>query len=277
MCDDTLSTAEILLTMANRNSEEELLNTANRMDGTQPTTATSASQITQLLAAMTALMQQNTALQQTVSKQQAQTLHYSVLPDLSHNIGEFDGLEGASAAKVWLQQLESTATLHHWTEPIAFETARSRFTKAAKNWFLTNLDTLKNWQAMQPRDVVIGRNFTELPNVSYFKYKDKLVFSDHDKFDFAEFPEIDANNNRKTSNLETVQLPAASINFLNVQIGRENFKLPVENRSDSEITIREGRKVSEMLVIQGTFPKLEKRVEPITENDVTVYGEERVR
>lgn len=102
-------------------------------------------QMTQLLAAMTALMQQNVVLQQqTANQAQLKRMQYNILIDLSHNIGDFDGLSGAASARTWIHQLESIATLHNWTEAIAFETARSHLTKAARNCYLANLDSLTN-------------------------------------------------------------------------------------------------------------------------------------
>ena len=109
---------------------------------------TQATEMLQLIAAMTQLMQQNATLMGMVSQGQGNQL-FNILADLSHNIADFDGLSGAANAKIWLQQLESTATLHRWTEPVAFETARSHLTKAAKNWYIGNLDTIINWQTFR--------------------------------------------------------------------------------------------------------------------------------
>lgn len=80
---------------------------------------------------------------------QATQMQYSVLPDLSHNIDKFDGLSGASSARVWLKQLKSTATLHRWTEQVAFEAARSHLVKAARNWYLANLFKIGDWQSFR--------------------------------------------------------------------------------------------------------------------------------
>ena len=115
---------------------------------------------------MTALLQQNAALLERVNNQpQTQgTFHYNVLPDLSHNIGDFDGLSGATSAKIWLSQLESTSLLHRWTEAVSFETARSHLTKAAKNWYLANLNSIKNWQQFRQAfsgTFLVGKILTE--------------------------------------------------------------------------------------------------------------------
>lgn len=40
---------------------------------------------------------------------------------------------------------KSTAILHKWTEAIAFETARAHLVKAARDWYLANIDVIRNW------------------------------------------------------------------------------------------------------------------------------------
>lgn len=77
------------------------------------------------------------------------TQFYSVLLDLSHNIQEFDGLSGSASTKIWILQLESTATLHRWTEAVAFETARSHLTRTAKNWYLAYIDIIVDWASFR--------------------------------------------------------------------------------------------------------------------------------
>lgn len=121
---------------------------------------------TQLLSVMTALLNQNAELIRTVSNnlRSTDTHHYNILPDLSHNIQDFDGLSGPSSATVWIRQLESTATLHRWTEAVAFETARSHLTKAAKNWYLANLDVIKDWASFRTafnNTFIIEKSLTE--------------------------------------------------------------------------------------------------------------------
>ena len=64
-------------------------------------------------------------------------------------IAEFDGFSGAANAEIWLQNLEPTVTLHTWTEAFVFETARSHWTKADRNWYLGNIGTIINWQSFR--------------------------------------------------------------------------------------------------------------------------------
>lgn len=105
----------------------------------------------QLIQAMTQLMQQNAVLVNTVTQARTnqQTQLYSVLPDLSHSIAYFDGISGAESARAWIKQLETTANLHHWTQEIAFETARSHLSKGARNWYLANMDKIIDWKSFR--------------------------------------------------------------------------------------------------------------------------------
>lgn len=104
--------------------------------------------MTTMMNMMQALIQQNAELTRRPVPD-PNTLHYNVLPDLSHNVGNFDGLADATRSRIWLQQLETTATLHKWTEAIAFETARSRLVDAGKNWYLGKLDVVKDWKSFK--------------------------------------------------------------------------------------------------------------------------------
>ena len=87
----------------------------------KPPELVSPNDMSQLIFAMTQLLNQNAQILNAPRESHAQGMtHYNILPDLSHNISNFDGLSGASEARVWLKQLESTVTLHRWTEAVAF-------------------------------------------------------------------------------------------------------------------------------------------------------------
>ena len=137
----------------NRVQRETKNMASHNIQPSQPTVvpaASTASEFNQLLAAMSDLLRQNAFLVERVNANQATpNNHYSVLPDLSHNIEKFDGLCGASTARAWIKQLESTATMHRWTEAVAFETARGNLAKAAKNWYLANMDEIKDWKGFR--------------------------------------------------------------------------------------------------------------------------------
>ena len=82
------------------------------------------SDMAQLMVGMMQLMNQNVHLIQTavqnnnVQNNETQNFQFSVLPDLTHNIAEFNDLESAASARIWLTQLESTETFHHWKHAV---------------------------------------------------------------------------------------------------------------------------------------------------------------
>ena len=93
----------------------------------------SSNEFNLLLTVVTELLRQNATLVERVNTNQGvPTNYYNVLPDLSHNIEKFDGLRGASTARAWIKQLESTATMHRLTEAVAFETTRRNINKGCK-------------------------------------------------------------------------------------------------------------------------------------------------
>lgn len=129
----------------------------------------------QMMYMMNQMIQQNATLvaaiqRQTAVPQPPQPM-FNVLPDLSHNIAEFDGLSGPANANVWIKQLETTANLHRWTYAIAFETARSHLTRAAKNWYLANIDSINDWTSFRNAfkqtfmvDKSLTQKWTEMQN-----------------------------------------------------------------------------------------------------------------
>ena len=119
--------------------------------------------LAQVMAAMTVLLQQNAQMIASTNNARG-TATYHVMPDMSHNLGQFDGLSGVTTARTWLRQLESSAVLHRWTNAVAFETARSNLTKGARNWYLANLDTTVDWASFKKafsNRFLIERTLTE--------------------------------------------------------------------------------------------------------------------
>ena len=123
---------------------DALLNMQNVNNQQPPNIPTNMDPMQQLSQAMAALMESTRAIQNSMASGQQQQV-YNVLLDISHNIKDFDGIEGHAAARAWIKQLESTAVLHRWTEAIAFKTARGHLIKAARDWYLANIDVIKNW------------------------------------------------------------------------------------------------------------------------------------
>ena len=89
----------------------------------------------------------------------------------------------------------------------------------------------------QPVDVLIGRTFTELPHVSYYKDGNKLVFKTRDEPD--EVDEDDGTQGQPEITQE-VELPAASMNFVAVDDGATEHLLPILNLGDDPTKLMKG-------------------------------------
>lgn len=70
----------------------------------------------------------------------------------------------------------------------------------------------------QRNDVIIGRNYTDLPQLAFCRYDDKFEFMSRDIFSFKTYPEIESREEglERPIVAETVNLPPATINFIKV-------------------------------------------------------------
>lgn len=72
---------------------------------------------------------------------------YQSMPDLSQSIGDFNGeCEVGGEAEAWLNNLNTTATLHHWPKELKLQMARRHLVGPARDWLLCSLDAIKTWQ-----------------------------------------------------------------------------------------------------------------------------------
>lgn len=125
----------------------------------------------------------------------------------------------------------------------------------------------------QKHDIIIGRNFTELSQIVYYKIDNNLKFVYRENFNcFSKFPEVEPSQNRcdYPKSLESKMIPPATINFINVKIENEEFELPIINQSKNNVSIRAGEKLDSIVFsVKGTAPKLNLRRDPITDADIT--------
>ena len=74
---------------------------------------------------------------------------YSVMPDLSKNIEDFDASGSSATARIWLDSVESMSTLHRWPQDVLLGSARMHLKGAARDWYLTYARNIKNWNDFQ--------------------------------------------------------------------------------------------------------------------------------
>lgn len=73
--------------------------------------------------------------------------NFSILPDLSHTISQFNGEIGAQSAREWIEGIEGIARLHLWPKNFALETARTHLTDGARDWCRWNRHDITDWNA----------------------------------------------------------------------------------------------------------------------------------
>jgi len=99
-----------------------------------------------------ALLEQNQALINGLLKNEryrdrsstpSESSEYLVMPNFLNTLPEFDGRGNSQTAEDWLAAIEGVAKLHRWPDAFRIETARSRMTGPANNWFTGRKFT--NW------------------------------------------------------------------------------------------------------------------------------------
>ncbi|KAF2894005.1 hypothetical protein ILUMI_12168 [Ignelater luminosus] len=88
-----------------------------------------------------------------VIKTKNDTEKFHIMPDLSKSIENDDGEieKGPTAAKVWLEKLVSSATLHSWPPEFILESAKTHLIGAAKSWYNSNIPELNTWENFKDR------------------------------------------------------------------------------------------------------------------------------
>lgn len=128
------------------------------------------------------LIQQNTILIGMLQQQQSNTSqnnqsvsgasvndenlrNFHIMPDFSKTIADFSGEKGPQDAKMWLSQIKTTAQLHSWPDTFLFETARSHLCGAAKFWYQSRCDEVKDWSSFKnafSKTFLLSKTKTEL-------------------------------------------------------------------------------------------------------------------
>lgn len=137
--------------------------------------------IKQLMNTVTMLMQQNMQLLNMLQdgrggEQAAPTAtpevkseitNFNIMPDPSKIIDHFDGEKGPAAATVWLRQLETSAVLYGWPEPLIYQMACTSLRGAAKFWLNGKSQEINDWREFKAafqKTFVFSNSKTELWN-----------------------------------------------------------------------------------------------------------------
>jgi len=95
---------------------------------------------------------------------------------------------------------------------------------------------------LQKYDIIIGRSFTELDNVTFIKTNDKLTFGYGMKFPYQEtdIPEQLANRYVVRIKQETEVVPADSVKIVEVVADNETVEVMIINDGESELSLHRG-------------------------------------
>ena len=88
--------------------------------------------------------------------------------------------------------------------------------------------------------LLIGRTFTDAPNLNYHKVKDELIFVDAESDPFSAMETI-AESSSRVEVAETIQLPSHAINFVRATDCKSKWMLPILNERPSTCCMREKR------------------------------------
>ncbi|XP_043472030.1 uncharacterized protein LOC122504825 [Leptopilina heterotoma] len=70
---------------------------------------------------------------------------HQIFADPKGVIREFHGMEGPEKAQAWLTELETSKSIHDWSDAIALSIAKSQMKSAAQKWLLSKSSTLNDY------------------------------------------------------------------------------------------------------------------------------------
>lgn len=122
-----------------------------------------------------------------------------------------------------------------------------------------------------PFNVIIGRNYTDSPQLAYYRCDDKFEFVAPNDFPFELYPEIETRERNVESTVvtENVIIPPASINFINVKINDKEMFLDYENASKNEIILKKSYVLNSVIEVEETVPEIKLNRRQVIKNDLS--------
>ena len=123
----------------------------------------------------------------------------------------------------------------------------------------------------QRYDVIVGRNYTDSPELAYCRYDNKFEFVYRKDFPFQTFPEVESVEKDAALPVvsESICLPPASINFVCVKIDQMETFLPFENCDSKKLILEKGVALNTKVYVRIDVPKLEPRKKFLSEEDLS--------
>lgn len=109
---------------------------------------------------------------------------------------------------------------------------------------------------------MIGRNFTELPQIAYYKVGDRLKFLFKNEFCFQEYLEVETRKSTLDKPIvsDTVSIPPGTVNSVQVKVNNEEVILPIQNMSKNKTVLNAGDQLNNIVLsVEGSSHLLEPR------------------
>lgn len=120
---------------------------------------------------------------------------------------------------------------------------------------------------VQPVDVIIGRNFTEIDTVAYYKVDNQFVFKNRNNLELC-VPDMQSSSS-KIKIMENQKIMSNSINFLEAEISDKQVCIPVINSNNHICELNKNQYLSERILnIEEIQHEIEKNQEPIHLEDL---------
>lgn len=135
----------------------------------------------------------------------------------------------------------------------------------------------------QPTDVIIGRSFTDLENIVYFRIDDKLEFKYRKHFQLPYNPDIESEITDRANVVGDCELLPNSVHFISSVVCKQNIYLPVVNMNSDKQLIKKDEMIDKnILITTAEIVKPGKDKEPVkieeinADNDITDEQKEEV-
>lgn len=120
----------------------------------------------------------------------------------------------------------------------------------------------------QRYDIIIGRDFTDHSELTYYRFGNGFDLVNSKTFPFSHFPETEVKEVQSVASvvISPTNLPPATTNFIRVKCDKDEVVIPVTNLGRAHIDVKAGQ-VLETKIKREVVQKLKPRVELVTKND----------
>ena len=127
---------------------------------------------------------------------------------------------------------------------------------------------------VQEYDMILGRSFTEQPNVTYIKVGNTLQFREKNEFPFHAFPELESEP-AFVRVVEDVEIEPNSVHFIKLVAQDHGITVPITNHTNNSVKISKNTKVRHCIeAINEIKSRSDCRVPDLISIDQLIVGPE---